>query len=250
LPKKGELLTAHLHQVKKGDHVVSVVDYYDPEQKEMTINLNPNKTPSENAQHFFKKYQKLKTSKRAVLREIKKSEREIAYFDQLLQQMDVANEADIEEIRQELREEGYLKKQKQGKKGKNKPKKPDPEQYISTDGTPIFVGKNNKQNEYVTMKLANRDDTWLHTKDIPGSHVIIQSKDPAKDTLLEAALIAAYFSKAQHSASVPVDYTKVRNVRKPNGAKPGFVTYDGQRTLTVTPDESIVNKLRKTKQNG
>src|SRR5699024_852977 len=197
LPKKGELLTAHMHQVQKGDKDISVVDYYDPEQKEITINLNPNKTPSENAQHFFKKYQKLKTSKQAVLREIKKSEREIAYFDQLLQQMDVANEADIEEIRQELREEGYLKKQKQGKKGKNKPKKPVPEQYISTDGTPIFVGKNNKQNEYVTMKLANRDDTWLHTKDISGSHLIIQSSEATEDTLLEEALLTSSFRKAQ-----------------------------------------------------
>lgn len=243
--KKGELLTAHMHQVQKGDNVISVVDYYDPEQKEITIELNPNKTPSENAQNFFKKYQKLKTSKKVVNREIIRSEREVTYFDQLLQQMDVASETDIEEIRQELREEGYLKKQKQGKKGKNKPKKPVPEQYISTDGTPIFVGKNNKQNEYVTMKLANRDDIWLHTKDIPGSHVIIQSSEPTEKTLLEAALIAAYFSKAQLSASVPVDYTKVRHVRKPNGAKPGFVTYDSQKTLTVNPEKSIIDKLKK-----
>lgn len=248
--KKGELLTAHMHQVQKGDQSIDVIDYYDPEQKEMTIDLDPNKTPSENAQTFFKRYQKLKTSKRVVKREIRKSQQEVAYFDQLLQQMDVAKEADIEEIRQELREEGYLKQQKQRKKGKNKPKKPVPEQYVSTDGTPIFVGKNNKQNEYVTMKLAAKDDTWLHTKDIPGSHVIIQSKDPSEDTLREGALIAAYFSKAQQSASVPVDYTKVRHVRKPNGAKPGFVTYDNQRTLTVTPDTTIVGELKKNKQNG
>lgn len=246
--KKGELLTAHMHEVQKGDSSVSVIDYYDPEQSELIIELDPNKTPSENAQEFFKKYQKLKTSKRVVQREIRKSKREVAYLDQLLQQMDVAKETDIEEIRQELREEGYLKQQRQRKKGKNKPKKPVPEQYVSTDGTSIFVGKNNKQNEYATMKLAAKDDTWLHTKDIPGSHVIIQSKDPSEDTLNEAALIAAYFSKAQQSASVPVDYTKVKHVRKPNGAKPGFVTYDNQRTLTVTPDETVVEKLRK--KNG
>src|SRR5699024_5502068 len=225
-------------------NAISVVDYYDPEQKEITIDIDPEKTPSENAQHFFKRYQKLKTSQKVVQREMKKSEREVSYFDQLMQQMDVAKEGDIEEIRQELRDEGYLKKQKQGKR-KNKPKRPVPEQYISTDGTPIFVGKNNKQNEYVTMKLANRNDTWLHTKDIPGSHVIIQSSEPTEDTLLEAALIAAYFSKAQDSASVPVDYTKVRYVRKPNGAKPGFVTYDRQKTLTVTPDKSVVDRLKK-----
>lgn len=242
--KYGELLTAHMHKVHRGDKEVSVIDYYDPEQQEITIHLNPHKTPSENAQLFFKKYQKLKTSKKVVRREMKKSDQEVAYFDRLLQQMDVAKEADIDEIREELSEEGYLKQQKQGKKGKNKPQKPIPEQYAATDGTPIFVGKNNKQNEYVTMKLAKRDDTWMHTKDIPGSHVIIQSSEPTDETLMEAALIAAYFSKAKDSASVPVDYTKIRHVRKPNGAKPGYVTYDGQKTLIVNPDKSTVDRLK------
>lgn len=243
--KYGELLTAHMHTVHTGDAEVIVVDYYDPEQKEITIHLNPNKTPSENAQQFFKTYQKLKTSKQAVQKEMKKSEQEERYLDGLMQQMDVASETDIEEIREELREEGYLKQQKQNKKGKNKSKKPAPEQYAASDGTPMFVGKNNKQNEYVTMKLAGRNDTWLHTKDIPGSHVIVQSQEPTEATLMEAALLAAYFSKAQASASVPVDYTTIRNVWKPNGAKPGFVTYNGQKTLTVTPDRTVVERLKK-----
>ncbi|WP_174613204.1 Rqc2 family fibronectin-binding protein [Virgibacillus ihumii] len=242
----GELLTANMHQVKQGDENVQVIDYYDPEQKEMTIELNPNKTPSENAQSFFKTYQKLKTSKRKVNSEIKKANNEIAYLDQLLQQIDTARETDIEEIRDELRDEGYLKKQKQGKK-KNKPAKPVPEKYTSSDGTPMLVGKNNKQNEYVTMKLAHRDEFWLHTKDIPGSHVVIRSKEPSEETLVEAAQLAAYFSKSQQSSSVPVDYTKIRHVRKPNGAKPGFVTYDNQKTLFVTPDKNVVAKLRGSK---
>src|SRR5699024_396453 len=113
--------------------------------------------------------------------------------------------------------------------------KPIPEQFMSSNGITIFVGKNNKQNEYVTQKVARQDDYWLHTKDIPGSHVIIRSNQPDEDTLLEAAQLAAYYSQAGQSSSVPVDYTRIRYVKKPNGAKPGFVTYSEQKTLNVTP---------------
>ncbi|MFD2044043.1 NFACT family protein [Ornithinibacillus salinisoli] len=243
--RKGELLTAHMHLVKQGDKKISVVDYYDPDQREIDIELNPNKTPSENAQAYFKTYQKLKTSKQVVEQEIIKTNNEIQYFDQLLQQIDVAGVEDIEEIREELREEGYLKKQTKQNKKKNKPAKPTPEEYISTDGTLILVGKNNKQNEYVTMRIAHRDDIWLHTKDIPGSHVVIRDKEPSEDTIMEAALLAAYFSKSGSSSSVPVDYTKIRHVKKPNGAKPGFVTYENQKTVFVTPDKAVVNGLKK-----
>ncbi|WP_188454447.1 Rqc2 family fibronectin-binding protein [Virgibacillus oceani] len=240
----GELLTANMHLVKQGDTTVDVIDYYDPEQSELTIELNPNKTPSENAQGFFKTYQKLKTSKKMVEKEITKTNEEIAYLDQLLQQIDVASVDDIEEIREELREEGYLKKQTRQKK-KNKPGKPVLEHYISSDGTLILVGKNNKQNEYLTTKVGHRDDIWLHTKDIPGSHVVIRDREPGEETLLEAAELAAYFSKSQQSSSVPVDYTTIRHVKKPNGAKPGYVIYDNQKTVFVTPDKSTINKLRK-----
>lgn len=239
----GELLTAHLHLVSKGDSSVTVIDYYDPEQKELIIDLNLNKTPSENAQGFYKTYQKLKTSKQMIEKEMIKTQREINYLDQLLQQIDVASVADIEEIREELRQEGYLKRQAKGKK-KNKPKKPAPEEFTATDGTQILVGKNNIQNEYVTTKVAHRDDIWLHTKDIPGSHVVIRSKEPSEETLLEAAHLAAYFSKSQGSASVPVDYTKIRHVKKPNGAKPGYVIYDNQKTLFVTPTKKITDQLK------
>ncbi|SFB19524.1 Predicted component of the ribosome quality control (RQC) complex, YloA/Tae2 family, contains fibronectin-binding (FbpA) and DUF814 domains [Lentibacillus halodurans] len=239
----GELLTASMHQVQQGDRTAKVIDYYDPVQNEITIELNPNKTPSENAQAFFKTYQKLKTSKEKVQNEIAKAHREITYLEQLLQQIDTAREADIDEIRDELREEGYLKKQKQGK-NKKKPAKPSPEKFMASDGTVILVGKNNKQNEYLTMKLAHRDDIWLHTKDIPGSHVIIRSKDPSEETLLEAAQLAAFFSKSHQSSSVPVDYTTIRHVKKPNGTKPGYVTYDNQKTLFVTPEKDTAEKLK------
>lgn len=241
--RRGELLTANMHQVKHGDASVTVIDYYDPDQNETTIELNPNKSPSDNAQSFFKQYQKLKTSKEKVQKEMAKANNEISYLDQLLQHIDTARESDIEEIREELREEGYLKKQKQ-RKNKKKPTKPNPEKFQSSDETPILVGKNNKQNEYVTMKMANRDDTWLHTKDIPGSHVIIRSREPSEETLIEAAQLAAIFSKSHQSSSVPVDYTKIRHVKKPNGAKPGYVTYDHQKTLFVTPEKDMAEKLK------
>ncbi|WP_330949038.1 Rqc2 family fibronectin-binding protein [Virgibacillus sp. MG-45] len=238
--KMGELLTANMHLVSIGDTEVTVIDYYDPDQIEFTIQLQTNKTPSENAQSFFKKYQKLKTSRQVIEIEIEKTISEINYLDQLLQQIDVASEEDIEEIREELREEGYLKHKSKQKKKANNQRKPKLETYESSDGTLILVGKNNKQNEYLTTKLAFRDEIWLHTKDIPGSHVVIRSKDPSETTIIEAAKLAAYFSKSRSSSSVPVDYTKVRHVKKPNGAKPGYVTYEQQKTVFVTPETSIL----------
>ena len=242
--KQGELLTAHLHLVKKGDDQVTVLDYYDPNQAELTIELNPNKTPSENAQNFFKTYQKLKTSKGKLTREIQKARHEIDYFERLLQQLETARLDDIEEIRSELREEGYLKEKRKASKQKNKTTKPSPEKFVATDGTTIYVGRNNKQNDYLTMKMAHARDIWLHTKDIPGSHVLIRSNNPTEQTLTEAAQLAALFSKASASSSVPVDYTEVRHVRKPNGAKPGYVIYDQQKTLFVTPDRTMIDALK------
>ncbi|WP_085508146.1 Rqc2 family fibronectin-binding protein [Thalassobacillus devorans] len=243
--KEGELLTAHLHLVKQGDKKVDVVDYYDPEQPTISIELNPNKTPSENAQSLFQTYQKMKKSKQVVQEEINKAETEISYLDQLIEQVEKAREQDIDEIREELREEGYLKKKPQTQKRKNKPKTPEPETFHSSDGTTIYVGRNNKQNEYLTNRLANKNDVWLHTKDIPGSHVVIRSNDPSEDTLLEAAQLAANFSKSSQSSSVPVDYTLIKHVKKPSGAKPGYVIYDNQQTLFVTPDPTFIKKLKK-----
>ncbi|WP_138414949.1 Rqc2 family fibronectin-binding protein [Aquibacillus sediminis] len=240
----GELLTANMHAIKHGDKSATVLDYYDPEQKEIEIELNPNKTPSENAQSYFKTYQKLKKSKQIVVEEIDKAEQEIRYLDDLIQQIEGAREQDIEEIREELREQGYLKSKGTNKKKRKKPMKPEPEQFFASDGTLILVGKNNKQNEYVTNRVAARDDIWLHTKDIPGSHVVIRDKNPSEETLMEAAQLAAYFSKSKNSSSVPVDYTLIRHVKKPNGAKPGFVTYDNQKTLFVTPEADDVQKLK------
>ncbi|MEI3608210.1 Rqc2 family fibronectin-binding protein [Pseudogracilibacillus sp. SO10305] len=241
LQKQGELLTAHLHLVQKGDSSVTVIDYYDPEQREMTIELLADKTPSENAQRFFKQYRKLVIAKDISATEMMKTKKEIAYLEEIEQQIVTARDEDIDDIREELREEGYIKKQK-GKQKRRK--KPTPEHFISSDGTDIYVGRNNMQNEYVTHKLAHREDIWLHTLNIPGSHVIIKDSNPSEETLFEAAQIAAYYSKAQLSASVPVDYTKVKYVKKPSGSKPGFVTYTDQKTIHVTPIESAIKQLK------
>ncbi|WP_332630727.1 Rqc2 family fibronectin-binding protein [Halalkalibacter flavus] len=242
--KLGELLTANLHMVKRGDTQVEVIDYYDEEGGTALIKLDPQKSPSDNAQAYFKKYNKAKNSVAVVEEQIVKAKEEVQYFDQLIQQMESAAPKDIEEIREELMEEGYIRRRvKQHKKKKDT--KPQLEQYISTSGVEFFVGKNNKQNDYVTNKFARQDEIWLHTKDIPGSHVVIRSTDPDDNTLLEAATVAAFYSKAKQSSSVPVDYTKIRHVKKPNGAKPGYVIYDNQTTIFVTPNEDVVRSLRK-----
>ncbi|MCP8970194.1 Rqc2 family fibronectin-binding protein [Ectobacillus ponti] len=239
----GELLTANMYNMKRGQAEIEVINYYDENGATITIPLHPLKTPSENAQSYFTRYQKAKNSVSIIEEQIAKTEAEISYFEGLLQQMESASQKDTEEIREELVEEGYLRSRGKAQK-KQKPVKPVPDRYVSTAGIEILVGKNNKQNDYVTNKLARRDEIWLHTKDIPGSHVVIRSMEPDEQTLQEAAVLAAYFSKAKQSSSVPVDYTKIRHVKKPSGAKLGFVTYDNQQTLYVTPDEDLVLQLK------
>ncbi|MCM3610779.1 NFACT family protein [Planococcus sp. MERTA32b] len=241
LQLNGELIMANLHRIQKGMKEIEVDNYYNEEK--VLIPLDPRKTPIENSQKFYSRYQKAKTALVKTQEQIEKTEDDIAYFETLMSQVQQAGISDIEEIREELAEQGYMKAQKSKKK--KKPTKPSVEPYVSSTGIPISVGKNNKQNDYVTFKVASKSDTWLHTKDIPGSHVIIHDPEPDEETILEAATIAAYFSKARESSSVPVDYTEVRQVKKPNGAKPGFVIYFEQKTVFVTPDEELVIKLKK-----
>jgi predicted ribosome quality control (RQC) complex YloA/Tae2 family protein len=245
LQRFGELLTANLYAAKKGMKEIEVIDYYDEMGGTVAILLDPRKTPSENAQKYFSKYQKAKNSVSIVIQQIEKAREEVIYFDTLLQQVQSASPKDIQEIREELVEGGYIRDRQKRNAKKISNAKPILDHYLSSDGTEIIVGKNNKQNDYLTNKLAARDEIWLHTKDIPGSHVVIRSKEPSEMTIHEAANLAAYYSKARNSSSVPVDYTKVRYVKKPNGAKPGFVIYDNQQTLYVTPEEEMVLKLKK-----
>ncbi len=242
--RMGELLTAHLHAYKRGDKSVDVIDYYEEEQPTITIALDPLLTPNENAQRYFRKYNKLKNSRTIVSEQMETTEAEIKYLASVLQGLESATPADIGEIREELIEQGYIR-ERGLKRGMKKKKKDSPSIlcYTSSEGIPIYVGKNNTQNDYVTNRLAMSSDTWLHTKDIPGSHVLIRSPEFGEATLHEAAVLAAYYSKARASSSVPVDYTRIRNVHKPSGAKPGFVIYEGQKTLFVTPDESLVLQM-------
>lgn len=244
---KGEVLTAYMHLLEKGMEEIELENFYEGNQI-LKIELDPQKTPAENAQWYFSRYQKLKNRKRHLASQIPLTNQEIDYIDSVLTQLDIASSRDIEEIRDELRDEGYLRKQKQSKR--NKRKKSKPEQYYSTDGTLILVGKNNNQNDQLTMRTANKLDWWLHTKDIPGSHVVIRSDDPSEQTIEEAAHLAAYHSKFSMSSSVPVDYTQIKNVRKPNGAKPGYVIYDNQNTVFVTPDKKLVKQLKKNVENN
>lgn len=247
--KLGELLTASLHLVNKGDEWLETVDYYDENGATVRIPLDPRLTPSENAQRYFRKYAKMKHSVTAVTEQMEITREEIRYLETLRQQLADASLTDIDEIREELAAQGYVRRRKTQGKSRKKADRPSLTRFQSSEGVPIYVGKNNLQNEYLTNKFASPNDTWLHTKDIPGSHVVIRGEHGER-TLQEAAMLAAWFSQARSSSSVPVDYTLIRHVRKPNGAKPGFVIYDKQKTLYVTPDEQLVKSLKQEQQQG
>ncbi|MBO1910418.1 NFACT family protein, partial [Microvirga sp. 3-52] len=238
----GELLTANSHAIQKGV-TEAVVDNYYEQGTTVTIPLDPRKSVIENAQRFFTRYSKAKNAIIMIAEQLTKAADDIEYFEMLKQQVIQASPDDIAEIREELAELGFMKARNVKKRRKSK--KPKPETYLSSSGITISVGKNNKQNDYLTFKIAARNHIWLHTKDIPGSHVVIHDDQPDEQTILEAAMLSAYFSKARESSSVPVDYTEVKHVKKPNGSKPGFVIYFEQKTLFVTPEEELVRKLRK-----
>ncbi|WLR43585.1 NFACT RNA binding domain-containing protein [Bacillus carboniphilus] len=241
----GELLTSHIYAFKKGDKKVTVSNYYEEDNSSLTIEINPLKSPSENAQFYFQKYQKAKKSISIVKEQIEQTNIEIEYIEGLLQQLESASVKDVKEIREELIEGGYFKKKQSKQSKKRKQQAPVLEKYLTSNQEVILVGKNNKQNEYLTNKFASKRDLWFHTKDIPGSHVVLKSENPSEESIMEAAQLAAYFSKAKNSSNVPVDYTLIKNVKKPNGAKPGYVIYDDQLTIYATPDEDKILSLKK-----
>lgn len=244
---KGEILTTYLYQINRGDSKVTLPNFYNNNEP-IDISLSPEISPSKNAQKYFKKYQKLKNAVIYLDQQLKLTNKEIAYFENIQSQIELANPADLKDIKIELEQEGYLNANNfKRKKNKRSEKVSKPEQYLSSDGTTILVGKNNLQNDKLTMHDADKRETWLHTKNIPGSHVVIKSFNPSKTDIEEAAILAAYNSKAQKSTKVPVDYTLIKNVRKPNGAKPGLVIYDTNQTILVDPDKDIINKLKQTK---
>ncbi|MCB5950790.1 NFACT family protein [Enterococcus sp. BWT-B8] len=240
--RNGELLTTFMTQVPKGAEIVTLDNYYE-ENQPIDIKLNPAFSPNQNAQKYFQKYQKLKNAVRVVQAQLEQTQLEILYLESVLSQLELATPMDISLIREELLNEGYIKKQRQNKQKKQQQSKP--ESFISSEGDTILVGRNNLQNDQLTLKTAKKTDYWLHAKDIPGSHVIIKNSAPSEKTLYEAAVLAAYFSKFRLSAQIPVDYVQVKHVHKPNGAKPGYVIYENQKTLFVTPSEEDVERLKR-----
>lgn len=237
----GELITANMYQINQGDKTLETINYYNNEP--ISIPLNPTKSPSMNAQYYYKQYNRLKTREIELEKQIKLTHSNILYFESLEQQLAHISVEDIDDIREELEDQGFVKKRKSKKKKKSN--KITITTFVSSDEQTILLGKNNKQNDYLTHKVARKNQLWFHTKDIPGSHVVIQEDEPTDTTIEEAAMIAAYYSKASQSAQIPVDYTAIRNVHKPSGAKPGFVTYDSQSTLYVTTDYDDIKKLLK-----
>lgn len=240
--RNGELLTTFMSQVSRGTDHVTLENYYD-ENRPLTIHLNPALTPNQNAQKNFQRYQKLKNAVKLVFKQIAETKAEIAYLESVLAQLELATPLDIEVIKEELISGGYLKKTAKQKRKKMKPSKP--ERFLATDGTEILVGKNNLQNDQLTLRTAKKTDFWLHVKNIPGSHVIIKSDQPSDETITEAGELAAYYSKYRFSAQVPVDVVQVKFIHKPNGSKPGYVIYENQKTILVTPSEEKVLALKK-----
>lgn len=244
LRQKGELLTTYLHQVPRGKNAVTLENYYE-ENQPVVIELNPALTPNQNAQKYFQRYQKLRNARKLLDQQIAETTAEITYLHSVLAQIEIATPMDLDLIKEELMVEGYLKRP--AMKQRKSTKKSQPEVFYASDGTEILVGRNNLQNDQLTLKAARKTDYWLHTKDIPGSHVIIKSANPSEETILEAAEIAAYYSKYRHSARVPVDLVQVKHIRKPNGSKPGYVIYENQTTYFVTPEEKRIQKLKEPK---
>lgn len=243
----GDLLMANLHSVPPRAGEVSLANFYAPDAAPLTIPLDPLLSPVANAKRQYVRYNKAKRAQQTLAAQLAECRADLAYLDSVAVALDQAVRLDeIDEIRQELIQSGYIKE-----KSRRRPAPPAaPLAAAAPDGTPVLVGRNNRQNDLVTFKHAGPDDLWLHTKDIPGSHVILKTggREPAPETLAAAALLAAYHSKARASATVPVDYTRRRHVRKPAGTKPGFVIYDHQKTLYVTPDEETVKNLLANKK--
>lgn len=241
----GELLTANLHMLKGGMDKAAVLNYYSPEQEMLAIPMDKQLSPGGNAQRYYKKYQKLKAARDMAIIQREQTLNELNYLEGQLDNLTKCTvENELAELIEELKELGYIKRDKGGKK-KMKQAASKPMHFLSKNGADIFVGKNNRQNDELTLKLAAPNDIWLHTKNIPGSHVIIKgAAEGDNETLEQAALLAAYFSRARGSENVPVDYTPKKFVKKPAGAKPGMVIYTTNKTAYVTPREEYIKAIK------
>lgn len=235
---RGEILNANLAQVKPGMTKISLPNYYD-NNRPIEIKLDAALSPARNGQKYFTRYKKLRDSIKHVKEQIEIANDNLRYFDSIQTAIDNAEPEDIDQITDELINQGYLKRP-QKQKRKKKVTEHNLNKFRLSSGKTVLVGKNNYQNDWLTLKKANKTDIWFHVKNIPGSHVILQDANPSDDDILEAAEIAAYFSKAKNSAHVQVDYVQDKRVKKPNGARPGFVIYTGQNSIEVTPEKERV----------
>ncbi len=243
----GDLITANIYQISSGDRVLHVQNFYEADLPEVEIKLDPTLTPSQNAQKYYARYNKLKSTAENAAQQLEKSAADLEYLESVATAIaQCESTSDLREIKAELTAGGYLKNRQKQSKRKEKDTVSMPAEYTSSDGFTILVGKNNKQNDFLTLKIARGNDIWFHTKNIPGSHTVIisEGQEIPETTILEAAALAAYHSKARASSNVPVDYTQIRNVKKPGGAKPGMVIYVKNKTLFVSPDETLISKLK------
>nr|WP_325181495.1 NFACT RNA binding domain-containing protein [uncultured Oscillibacter sp.] len=241
---QGDLITANLYRMERGQARLECENYYE-DNAPTSIPLDPLLTPQQNAAKYYKRYAKAKTAEKYLREQMDLARRDLEYLESVLAELAQAEtEADYLDIRAELREAGFLKKQGKGKKDKSRPAAP--LEFRTSSGLRVLVGRNNRQNDKLTMKDADRRDLWLHTQKIHGSHVILHcaGQAPSEEDIAEAAMLAAWFSQARESGNVPVDYTEVRNVKKPAGARPGMVIYTTCRTVHVTPEEAVVERLR------
>ena len=241
----GDIVTANLHAMERGQTLLRAVNFYDPDMGQIEIPLKPNLSPQQNAAKFYKDYARAKHAEKVLTEQIAQGETEAEYLATVLDELSRAeNERDLGEIRAELEAGGYVRPTDRKKQRKLPPSAP--MQFRSSDGYRIFVGRNNHQNDQLSLKTAHHNDLWLHIQKFHGTHVIIdcQNTTPPDDTITEAAMLAAWFSQARAGQNVPVDVTPVRYLRKPNGAKPGMVVYDRYRTVLVTPDPTLAERLR------
>lgn len=245
LRQMGDIVTANLHAITKGQRILEAENFYDPDMKQIQIPLSPLLSPQQNAAKFYKEYAKAKNAEKELTRQLELGRGELEYLESVLEELDRAeNEQELEEIRQELAAGGYVRQDPGRKRMKQAASKP--MRFVSTDGYPIYVGRNNRQNDELTTKLAQKNDLWLHVQKQSGSHVIIPwaGVQPPDDTITQAAQLAAWFSQGRQGQNVAVDVTPVRYVKKPGGAKPGMVVYTTYRTVYVTPDPGLAEKLK------
>ena len=238
----GDLITANLYRMERGARTLTCENYYEEGCPQVTVSLDPLLTPQQNAAKYYKRYSKAKTAERYLKEQMAIARRDLEYLESVLEEISEAEtEQDFTDIRGELRDAGFLRTQ--GKKGINRPAKP--REFCTSSGFRVLVGRNNRQNDQLTTKTADHRDLWFHTQKIHGSHVILCTQGQAVDdeTIVEAAKIAAWYSQARESGNVPVDYTQVKNVKKPSGARPGMVIYSTCRTVNVTSEEELVTRL-------